>query len=715
MISRANFIKPGKVVHFLGKPYRILLVNPEIVVLIEVGISKYHFETVDFDYLIAADPQKFYELEDIYAPKHVDLSEKQLEEITEKAKDIEKILNNIYPNYYILMSNIVVPEVVSFQAKYNLGPKATHKIIRRYLQSGRDMYSMVDMRGVNSGRHATVMDQTQEKYFEEAFLRFKSGQLKSVTAAYNIMLLDHYSTHVFDENGEFQEVKLLPKEQVPSEKKFRRYVKKQLGNLNVNAFKKGARERRNSDRIRYGNAQTGCEFPGDIVEIDACELDVIILSEEDRRHGIGRPVVYFAVDVYSACIIGYYVGFENNSFLGASSLFSNLFFEDTPHYREVEGMSRVNITPGGVIPNSIRVDQGSEWISKDMRRLGKECGIHVTIVPPAEGSMKGLVENSFHVYQEELGNLGGEFGAIYQAYESKHYKTASMILSNVKKTIENFVLMFNQKYRKKFKPTKDMIEKGINLVPCELWDYGIKYCGNPIFTTENRKQKLVFALCKPCEKDMRATLSMEGISVKGLKYISRDPRFRALMEKNHYSRKEVNYEVRYDPRLVDYIWVKIDGEVLQVPLAPKKENQMSYQGLTWFEYNIYHIDQMGKETAYKQIDKDNTLTYVAKTRQIMETSKKKRKLVPGKNDNKDISVYRKLEQENERRKSALAGQIEAPAQEYDLPEQIEVPETNLLEMERTDEAVPERKETDEERRERKRQEYYAMFAWEDED
>ena len=30
MISRANFIKPGKVVHFLGKPYRILLVNPKL-------------------------------------------------------------------------------------------------------------------------------------------------------------------------------------------------------------------------------------------------------------------------------------------------------------------------------------------------------------------------------------------------------------------------------------------------------------------------------------------------------------------------------------------------------------------------------------------------------------------------------------------------------------------------------------------------------------
>lgn len=714
-MKTVNFIRSGKVVNFLGKPYRILVVNPEIVVLIEVGIDKYHFETVNFDYMIAADPQKLYEIEDIYTPKHVDLTEKLLEEITEKARDIKNILETIYPNYSDLMSKKPVPAVSIYQKKYDLTPAIVHKNIRRYLQSGCDMYSLLDMRRVSSGRHTDVMEKIQEKYFIEAFQMFESGQVKSISAAYNAMLIDHYSIHVLDDKEEYVEVRLLPKEEIPSEMKFRRYVNKQLGNQSVKGFKKGVRENRNSDRIQYGNAQTGCTYPGKIIEIDACELDVVVVSEENRRHGIGRPVVYFAIDIYSLCIVGFYVGLENNSFLGASSLFSNMFFEDSPHYREEEGMSRVNITPGGIIPDFIRVDQGSEWISSEIRRFGKECGIHISIVTPAMGSLKGMVENSFFIYQKEQGNFGSNFGAIYKAYESKHYETASMILSHVNKIIENFVLMFNQKYRKKYKPTKDMIKKGVKPVPCELWDYGIKYRGNPAFTTENMKQELIFALCKPCKKDMRSSLSMEGISIKELKYISRDPRFRALMEKNHYFKKEVKYEARYDPRLVDYIWVKIDGEILQVPLAPKKENQMSYQGLTWFEYNMYYMDQLDDEASYAKKDQENKLTFIAKTRQIMEKSKEERKLLPGKNDNKDISVYRKLEQENERRKSALAGQIEAPAQEYDLPEQIEVPETNFLEMERTDEAVPERKETDEERRERKRQEYYAMFAWEDED
>ena len=36
-----------------------------------------------------------------------------------------------------------------------------------------------------------------------------------------------------------------------------------------------------------------------MVEIDACEADVSLVSELDPDQAIGRPIVYFMIDVYS--------------------------------------------------------------------------------------------------------------------------------------------------------------------------------------------------------------------------------------------------------------------------------------------------------------------------------------------------------------------------------------------------------------------------------
>ena len=79
MIRSMDFVRPGKVVSFMGKHYRILLVNPEIVILIEVGIDKYHFETVDFDYFITTEPEKLYEVEDTYFKIPIAVSANELD------------------------------------------------------------------------------------------------------------------------------------------------------------------------------------------------------------------------------------------------------------------------------------------------------------------------------------------------------------------------------------------------------------------------------------------------------------------------------------------------------------------------------------------------------------------------------------------------------------------------------------------------------------
>lgn len=668
-MNQNEIIKEGKTVSFFGKPYRVLTVTADIVVLIEAGIDRYHFETLALEYLVAADQEKLHEIEDTFVPEHVSITDKHREVIKEKADCIEDILQEIYPEYDRLQSRHAEVDISEYLTKFECSVPTAHKNIRRYLQSGRDMYSLVDQRAIGNtkGRIYDILSEIEKKYFEEAFQNFKNGNMGSVSASYKEMLRKHYSAIELNEDGTVKSVTLVPKEQRPSDKQYRKYVKEQLGNLSVAAFKKGVRERRNADRIRFGTAQTGCRNPGSIVEIDACELDIIILSENNRRNGIGRPIVYFAVDVFSCCIVGYYVGFENNSFLGASSLFANLMFRDNPHRRE----DGIDITPGGIIPKLIRVDQGSEWISENIRRLGKECGIGVTIVPPAMGSLKGLVENSFHVYQENLRSEGRGYGIIYQEYASRHYETASLMLKDIKKDIEAFVIWFNQDYREGYTLSKEMIEAGVKAVPCELWHYGMKYSGSPISVTESMKPYLLYAMCNLCEKSMKPSISLQGLKVRGLKYISMDPRFISLIEESHFSHKKPEYEVRYDPRLVDYVWVKIGNDILQVPLASKDEAQMSFAGLTWFEYEMLYQDKLERKAEYEQINLENELLLKERTHNTIKKAKAERQLLPGKNEKKNIKEIRKLDQQEERRRTALVNVA-------GLPEQEALPEPELL-------------------------------------
>lgn len=668
--------------------------------LIELNIDKYHFEVVNLDYLIVADQNKLHEIEDVYAPKYTDLSQTQLSEITEMAADIEVLIRNVFPEFKTFSSKRTIPGFDEFREKYEISLPLAHRKIRRYLQGGRDMYALLDQRQNNKRADDLMMKtSTYEKNMHVAFMKFKTkrdinGRIQSVSAAYRELLEQYYSIPLYNEFGGLEGYQLFPEGEYPTETMFRRYVEKQLGEP-IKKFKRPKGQKKN-EKPRPGNAQTACPYPGFILEVDACELDIIIVSEVNKKHGIGKPVVYFAIDVFSCCITGFYVGFENNSFLGASALFANQFFGGEENFLEYQG-KQYNVTPGGIVPTSIRVDQGSEWVSKDIRRFGREAGINIMIVAPGSGSLKGLVENSFHVYQEEVGNFGENVGAIYQAYESRHYDTAAMILTEIKQSIQNFIVKFNQQRRKKYDLSADMIKNKVNAVPFQLWDYGLQLC-TPEYPTEAKAQKLLYALCLPCVGAMRVTLSLEGITIKDLKYFSKDPRFLALVDKKHFTKQSVEFEVRYDPRLVNYVWLKLDDEFLQVPLASLRDNQMSYKDMTWFAYNILYQFKKEGEKEYERRNMEANLTFLGKQKQLQQQALERRKAIPGKNDNKDIRAQRAIDQELERRRSALANQVSFPEPEAALPE----PEPVIVEAAEVTESSP-----------KKELSYFERFALED--
>lgn len=64
--------------------------------------------------------------------------------------------------------------------------------------------------------------------------------------------------------------------------------------------------------------------PGDMVEIDAVEVDLSIVSELDRSKVVGRPIMYVMVDIFTRMILAISVSFDNNSMIALTNLFLNL-------------------------------------------------------------------------------------------------------------------------------------------------------------------------------------------------------------------------------------------------------------------------------------------------------------------------------------------------------------------------------------------------------
>lgn len=61
--------------------------------------------------------------------------------------------------------------------------------------------------------------------------------------------------------------------------------------------------------------------------IDATIGDVYLRSFYNPSEIIGRPVIYFVIDVFSRMIVGYYVGLEGPSWLGMSTALANAMMD----------------------------------------------------------------------------------------------------------------------------------------------------------------------------------------------------------------------------------------------------------------------------------------------------------------------------------------------------------------------------------------------------
>lgn len=486
-----------------------------------------------------------------------------------------------------------------------MSKKSAWKVIKKYLQSGLDVNSLCSERGYYSnnkvykrkpgkkvdGAEGIVLNTEMANNFDKAIKDYLSGRAITKKDAFELMLLENY-TLISQKDGNICR-KLMSQDKRPTYRQFRYYCNKIIDKDEERIAKTSKQEQRNNERLLLSDATFDADGPMSIVEIDECETDVTLVSEDDHSVVIGRPIIYTMIDVYSRIIVAVSASYENNSIRGVTNCFLNLIDNKAELCKEYNLNISADIWPSHFLPQRLRSDYGSEYISYELERICRELNIQKENVSPGTGSLKGLVEQSFHQFHSTNKWLFENNGLIEKRFDSKHQETACMTLKDFKELLYLSVISHNSQYMKEYPLTRDMRKKKVKPVPYEIWVYGINKYGMPRVITD--EDNFRFTLLE----DINASISKDGVSFKGLKYINFEDE-ELLKQMIKAGNKRLPLKCRIDSRCVNNLYYLSDGKIHVLHLNINKTGMADYVEISLPEYELLRkekarLDKEGKE------------------------------------------------------------------------------------------------------------------------
>lgn len=668
-----------------GKKHRVVAIVNDEITLCEMGISQFVLTLLNKETLfnLVDIGDLAIQKDEIFVFDKDKLPDNVKEKFELKQKMMLEVVNAYAPSFMDLSGRKSKEDIKNIMEKYNMPRNSFWRVCTSYFQSGLQEYSLVDSRyfGTNTGKQykyetktgrpteyldsaGIVITDLVRGYFNDALKDYKSGRQKTIKDAFDKMNLLHFTrTEII--NGQ-QTMVLMPVSERPTLTQFRYYCNKHLTNQEKDLIKTSALEQKNNKRLLVSDTLFGVKGPGDMVEIDACEVDISLVSAIDPTKTVGRPIVYFMIDVYSRIILAMSVAFDNNSILGLTNLFLNLA-DDKQKYCEKYGISYENpkIWPSNIIPNNVRVDRGAEFRGKEFERICNELGINRILVTPGSGSLKGVVEQSFHQLHSKQNVHVEKHGLIEKRHDSKHHQTAMLNIEEYTKMVIGFVLTHNQQCLTTYPLTKEMILQKVKPIPALLWEYGVKsgFSPRPIPSNEQYLYNLMIPI--------KAKVSRRGICYKDLWYLNSDDRLLAR-EMFDAGNKKVSFEARMDMRDVGAIYYLRNNKLMVAKLNSMLNGNSDYSGLTMKQYEDFLKGKRELLAEGKVNNEELSAFTYAMNNNIVEEAKK-----PSLPEYKNMRPAREIEKQAKSKSNRISQRLETTKQE-DVLDVVELVEPEVM-------------------------------------
>ena len=405
-------------------------------------------------------------------------------------------------------------------------------------------------------------------------------------------------------NREFQKIYRtlypdIPETEYPTLRQFQYFYHREYNE--VTRLEKRSNDIEYSKDLRqlHSTVNTQVLGPGSRYEIDATIADIYLVSNLDRSRIIGRPTIYFVIDVFSRMVTGLYIGLENASYKTSIQALYCAFTDKVALCKKYGIDITYENWPCIGLPDAILADR-AELFGHQVENLEKSFSIRLENAPPYRGDLKPIVESRFKLIQAEFKPFakGVVQDVITKKRGGKDYRLdATLNLDEFTKIILLSVLKYNQFHQISNYDRDIDLPHDLPAVPMALWNWGIQHRTGKLRTASDQA---VYVALLPREK---ATLSNRGLKIFGVTYTCPELYEKGWLHRQNTINRPKFLYAAYDPSNAEKIYVFYEQSSLKYWEATISDYSREFKGYSFWE--VWQINSVQKKTIEKQNIKNN--------------------------------------------------------------------------------------------------------------
>ncbi|NPU94910.1 MAG: hypothetical protein HPY82_23645 [Gammaproteobacteria bacterium] len=411
--------------------------------------------------------------------------------------------------------------------------------------------------------------------------------------------LEKYACHIIlrETGTEDQHYRwLFDEEDRISKQQFYFHLKHLLSDEEILRHKLGAVNFEKDEKVKTGLARDGIIGPGYCYAIDATILDIYVRYPYDPNvRSCGRPVLYLVVDVWSTCIVGYYLGFHGPDWVGAGEALYHACINKSKWAQSIGWKLEEGTWSCHHVPFAVMGDNGSEYSERNIiSMLDAEIGIKMMIyVPIYRGDAKGVVERKFKIGNDNFVHLQPGYVHSETLRELPHAaNNAVWDFRSLVIAIGKEIVWHNNNANRLKKHNFIMSRDYVGISPQSIYNYGIEkeMDGGRIITDKSR---LRFAFLREVE----ATVHGDCVMFKNIEYEYPNGIEQGIYGKAKY-RGSYKIPVRITSCTMDYMWHKDDnGKVVELTLKDKdhwarnQRREIAYSRLEEYAQETFELEE----------------------------------------------------------------------------------------------------------------------------
>jgi putative transposase len=464
-----------------------------------------------------------------------------------------------------------------------------------------------ESRGINITRHIL-------QAFRDGIALFYDKRLSApLSRAFQQTLEKFFNCGYHQNKNGVWVASLPPAHELPTYRQFKYWYNKERKPRQSQVARRGTARFNLSGRAKLGNSTQMAYGPGSVFQVDATIGDVYLLSSLNRRWIIGRPVIYFIIDLFSRLIVGLSIALEGPSWLGAMLALENSVMDKVAFCAEYDISIEYSDWTTHHLPEALMADRG-EFEGYNADQLVNAFSTRVYNTSPYRADLKGVVEQHIDISNEktihwlpgrvrkrERGDRDYRLDAALTLWEFRKIMTLAALHHNHHQYIEDYPL------------EADMIADRVEPFPINLWRWGLKHRSGCL-----RKQDIETVRLNLLP-EAEASVTQNGIYFSNLHYTSelalKEQWFERAGERGTWK-----IPVAHDPRTRSRIYLRLDnGKRLETcHLVPGDKAFLDrdwYETLDEFESRKQRIEV--NQTRHQRSMAD----YHASTQQVIDAAK----------------------------------------------------------------------------------------------